>query len=180
MQPSTERTLPAPSDTIQKFSVAPNSRRHRSLQRRRPYERRRDRWIADRRRGMSGAQLATRAATGSLWAYALGPVRFALEAAIGGPHARRIVELCAWLIALERGQDGRVLVSPHRDTARLLRTSPRTTGDAVREAVRLGLIEQRGHFALVQLDGRAVWREMEASYAATDRLRRLALPAPDV
>lgn len=130
-------------DLRPRFSVTAGGHRHKALSRRRAFQRNARRWQTWRRECSLGRVVADRAEEGRARPYELGDVAYALRQAM----SRRALDALSWLLACERGFGGkRGVVVRHADMARMLACCAKSAGDAMRELVALGLVEQRPHF----------------------------------
>lgn len=134
------------------FCVPPDSKRHKALTRLRAWERHRKRWQQLRRECFSGARYADLLEQGRARPYELGVVRYVLLDVLSADA----VALLEHLLACERGFGGKHgVVASHAHTARWLRCCERTAGDAMRELVALGLVEQRPEYLVRSLAARS-------------------------
>jgi hypothetical protein len=167
-----------PETNATPFYVAPDGRKHKALKRRRAYQRNAAKWSTWRQECASGRVLAARSTEGRARPYELGDVAYALRAVL----SRRAIDALAWVLAAERGFAGRRgVVVQHSDLATMLGCCPKSAGDAMRELVAIGLVEQRPHFVPggggvpKARDGRsplkARWHERTPAYATTPRCR---------
>lgn len=162
-----------------RFSVVPDGRKHKALKRRRAYQRNAAKWRAWRVQCASGRVVAARASEGRARPYELGDVAYALRQVL----SRRAVDALAWVLACERGFSGKQgVVIAHAQLASLLGCCAKSAGDAMRELVELGLVDQRPHFkpngapvigAKKPRDARNVskWYEQTPAYETTARCR---------
>lgn len=148
----------------------PAPRRDAAKARLRRWKRHRARWITQPT--FDGDLFAERLACGRARPFELGAVYFALREVLSA----RALAFWAVVVACERGfggHSGGVRIS-HRTTARILRCSERAAGDAVRELVALGLVEQRPWFRLRAAEERTAaamqkHNEVRARYVTTAR-----------
>lgn len=157
---------------------------HHSVTRKRAWKRNRARWTEWRVECASGSLLADLAEAGRARPYELGDVRRVLLDVLSRPA----LDLLEWLLAAELGFRGkRGIVLRHDDARRLLRVSRRRAGDAMRELVRVGLVQQRPHFRQLSdterlpqsrqdvLKGPRKLNELTPAYQTTKRCRQVVL-----
>lgn len=124
------------------FSVPEGGKRHKALTRLRSWERHKVRWRELRSECISGGRYADLLEGGQARPYELGVVRHVLLDVL----TPRAVSALEHVLACERGFGRGGVVTTHAQTARWLRCSERAAGDAMRELVEVGLVEQRAHF----------------------------------
>jgi len=159
-----------------RFVVHEGGRKHKALKRRRAFQRNHKRWATWRDSCASGRVVALRATEGRARPYELGDVAYALRQVC----SRRAVDALAWVLACERGFAGkRGVIVQHPDLAVMLGCCPKSAGDAMRELVELGLVEQRPHFIPAEgtkaRDDRSPlkvrWYERTPAYQTTAKCR---------
>lgn len=125
---------------------------------------------------MDGTLLALRAEEGRARPYELGELRLVLREVLSA----KALEAWEWILAAERGFGGHNggLRVRHADMARMLGCCQRAAGDAVRELVELGLVEQRPWFRTLSdtergaggvLEGKLRHRELRPRYVTAKK-----------
>lgn len=155
-------------------TYVPTPRRDAAKQRVRRFRRNRAKW--SQQPSFDGRLLAARAQGGRARPFDLGELGVILREIM----SQKALAVWQWILAAEKGFGGHTggLRVCHRDMATLLGCGQRSTGDAVRELVALGLVEQRPWFRLLTdaehaqrgpLDGARKHQELTPRYVTSKK-----------